>query len=134
MIGIDTNVLVRYMMQDDAVQSAIATEVFSHISRENPGYLSSLVLAELSWVLTRSYKERRENIANGIEGLLRSHDLVIENSDASYRALTLYRASQSVDFADALIAVTASFAGASETVTYDRKAAIEGGMRLLESS
>lgn len=134
MIGIDTNVLVRYMMQDDVVQSAIATEVFTHISRENPGYISSVVLAELSWVLARSYKEPRKNIADVIENLLQSYDLVIENSDAGYRALTLYRSSQSVDFADALIVVTASYAGAFETVTFDRKAAVEGGMRLLESA
>ena len=65
---------------------------------------------------------------------MQSYDLVIENSDAGYRALTLYRSSQPVDFADALIVVTASYADAFETVTFDRKTAIEGGMRLLEES
>ena len=77
------------------------------------------------------YKEPRARIADGIEGLLRSNDLTIENRDASFRALALYRAGKSVDCADALIAMVSALAGANETVTFDRKAALEGHMRLL---
>ncbi|MGF1456621.1 MAG: PIN domain-containing protein [Alphaproteobacteria bacterium] len=134
MIGLDTNVLVRYLMKDDPAQSPIAVEVISNLSRDEPGYVTSIVLAELSWVLTRAYKEPRNRIADGLEALLRSNDLVIENRAASFRALALYRAGRSVDFADALIAMTASLAGALETVSFDRKAAAEAGMRLLERS
>ena len=65
---------------------------------------------------------------------MQSYDLMIEKSDASYHALAPYRSSQPVDFADALIAFTTSHAGTFETVTFDRKAAIEAGMRLLESA
>ena len=51
MIGLDTNVLVRYLVGDDAKQSAVAREVMAGLSQDNPGYLTSVVLAELSWVL-----------------------------------------------------------------------------------
>jgi predicted nucleic-acid-binding protein len=81
--------------------------------------------------LARAYKASREDIARAVEGLLRSADLIVENKDAAYRALGLYRASQSGGFAYALIAPTAALAGASETVTFDQNAAVALWMRLL---
>ena len=74
----------------------------------------------------------KDRIARAIEGLLRSAELIVENAEAAYRALGLYMASTSVDFADALIAETARLAGAGETLTFDRNAAKEAGMRLLK--
>ncbi len=131
MIGVDTNVVVRFLAQDDDVQSPIATRFMSHLSRERPGFVSSVVLAEITWVLSRAYKASRDDIAAAVEGLLRSAELVVENSAASYRALALYRTARSVEFADALIAETAALAGANETVSFDTRASAELGMRLL---
>lgn len=131
MIGIDTNVLVRYLMRDEPEQSAIARSFMFSLSRDEPGFVSSVVLAELSWVLARAYRVPRGHIADGLEALLRTHDLVIENRDASFRALALYRAGKHVEFADALIAMIASLAGASRTVTFDRRAGGETVMQLL---
>lgn len=131
MIGLDTNVVVRFLVQDDQVQSPIANRFMSRLSREQPGFISSVVLAEITWVLSRAYKSSREDIALAVEGLLRSAELVVENADAAYRALGIYQASKSADFADALIVQTASLAGAAETVTFDQKAAASPGMRLL---
>lgn len=105
--------------------------MISRLSREQPGFISSVVLAEITWVLSRAYKSSREDIAHAVEGLLRSADLVLENADAAYRALGIFQASNSADFADALIAETASLAGAAETVTFDKNAASSLGMRLL---
>ena len=133
MTGLDTNVLVRYLVGDDPQQSAVARQVMADFSQDNPGYLASVVLAELGWVLAHAYEESRERIADAIEGLLRANDLTIENRDAGFRALALYRAGRRVDFADALIAMISALAGVSETVTFDRKAALEGPMRLLTS-
>jgi predicted nucleic-acid-binding protein len=130
-IGLDTNVVIRFLAQDDDLQSPLATRFFSRLSRERPGFVSSVVLAEISWVLARSYKASRNDIAKAVEGLLRSAELVVENADAAYRALAVYRASQSAEFADALIAQTADLAGADETVTFDQNAAASLGMRLL---
>lgn len=131
MIGLDTNVIIRFLAQDDAAQSPIATRFMSRLSAERPGFVSAVVLAELSWVLSRAYKASREEIADAVEGLLRSAELVIENADAAYRALGVYRAARVVEFADAFIAQTAALAGAGETVTFDRSASSEAGMRLL---
>ncbi len=131
MIGLDTNVVVRFLAQDDQVQSPIATRLISRLTRERPGFISAVVLAEISWVLSRAYQAPREDIAKAVEGLLRSAELIVENAGAAYRALGVYQASRSAEFADALIAQTAALAGASETVSFDQNAAAELGMRLL---
>lgn len=131
MIGLDTNVVIRFLVQDDAVQSPIATRLMGRLTRERPGFVSAVVLAETSWVLSRAYKASRGDLASAVEGLLRSAELVVENSEAAYRALAAYQASESAEFADALIAQTGALAGASETVTFDKEAAAELGMRLL---
>lgn len=132
MIGLDTNVVVRFLAQDDDIQSPIATRFMSGLSRERPGFLSAVVLAEITWVLSRAYKSSRDDISNAVEGLLRSTELTVENAPAAYRALALYHASKSGEFADALIAQTAALAGAGETATFDRNAVAAFGMRLLK--
>jgi predicted nucleic-acid-binding protein len=130
-IGLDTNVVVRFLAQDDQIQSPIANRLISRLSREQPGFISSVVLAEITWVLSRAYKASREDITLAVEGLLRSAELIVENADAAYRALGIYQSSTSADFADALIVEAASLAGAVETVTFDPKAAASMAMRLL---
>lgn len=132
MIDLDTNVVVRYLAQDDDVQSAIATRFLSRLTKDKPGFISAVVLAEISWVLARRHKLDRSDIARTIRDLLETAELVIENAEAAYRALGIYLGSASVEFADALISETASLAGADETVTFDRAAATEAGMRLLK--
>jgi predicted nucleic-acid-binding protein len=131
MIGLDTNLVVRFLVQDDETQAALASEVFASLSGDHPGFIGSVVLAETSWVLAKAYKASREDIAGAIEGLLRSEEIIIENTEAAYRALAVYREGRAVEFADALIAETARLAGASETLTFDRRAAGESAMRLV---
>lgn len=131
MIGLDTNLVVRFLVQDDAAQAALASEVFGSLSAARPGFIGSVVLAEISWVLARAYKAGREEIAAAIEGLLRSEEIIIENTEAAYRALAVFRDGRDVEFTDALIAETARLAGASETLTFDRRAASESAMRLV---
>ena len=131
MIGLDTNVVVRFLAQDDEVQSPIATRFINRLSAEKPGFVSAVVLAESTWVLSRAYKASRADIAAAVEGLLRAAELVVENAPAAYRALAVYRNAASAEFADALIAETAALAGAGETVSFDARAATELGMRLL---
>lgn len=130
MIGIDTNVLVRYLAQDDAAQSPLATEIVEGFTSEAPGYISQVVLVETVWVLTRSYRMTREAIADAVEVLLRSRELIVEGTEAGYLALATYRATKA-DFADALIAHGGRLAGCTETLTFDRGAASHAGMRLL---
>lgn len=131
MIGLDTNVVVRFLAQDDPIQSPIATRTMARLTREQPGFIGAVVLAELTWVLSRAYKRPREEIARAVEGLLQSTQIVVENAPAAYRALARFEASATAEFADALIAETAALAGARETVTFDQRAATELGMRML---
>mgnify|MGYP006191082619 CR=1 FL=1 len=78
MIGVDTNVLVRYLVQDDATQAQIASDVIDGLSEADQGYVGREVLIELVWVLERAYGFSRMEIANALDGLLAAIELVIE--------------------------------------------------------
>lgn len=128
MIGLDTNVLVRYLAQDDAKQSAKATILIESLTHSQPGYLSHVVLIELVWVLQRCYGASREVVTDTLERLLRTQGLVVQEAEQVWQALRIYR--QGGDFADCLIARVAMAAGCDEVVTFD-KGATKAGMRLL---
>lgn len=131
MIGLDTNVLVRFLTQDEPRQSRIATQLIGSLTEEEPGFVSSVVLAEIAWVLERAYGAPRDKIAEAVEGLLRSREVVVENASAAFRALTVYERGRRVQFADALIAEASALAGADRTVTFDARAADETRMERL---
>lgn len=122
MIGLDTNIVVRYLAQDDDVQSPVATRFLSRLTKDMPGFIRSAVLAEISRVLARRYRLDRSDIARTLLDRLETAELVTENAEAAYRASGIYLGSGAVELADALIAETASLPGASETVTFDRVA------------
>lgn len=128
MIGLDTNVLVRYFAQDDAQQAAKATALITSLTHAQPGYLSKVVLIELVWVMQRCYAASREVITETLERLLRTQGLVVQEAEQVWQALRVYR--QGGDFADCLIARVAMAAGCDEVVTFDKGAA-KAGMRLL---
>ena len=130
MIGIDTNILVRYLAQDDEAQSPVASRIIDGFTPEAPGFISQVVLVETVWVLGRSYKMAREAIADTVETLLRARDLVIEGAEVGYLALATYRQTKA-DFSDAIIAHGGKLAGCMETLTFDKRAANDTGMRFL---
>lgn len=132
MIGVDTNLLVRYLAQDDAVQSPVASRIIDGFTPDEPGYISQVVLVETVWVLTRTYKMAREAVADIIESLLRAREIVVDRADAGYLALATYRATKA-DFSDALTAHGGRLAGCSETLTFDKPAASHAGMRLAST-
>ncbi len=129
MTGLDTNVLVRYLVQDDQAQSRIANELMSGLTSENPGFVGLIVLAELYWVLSRSYRLPREEILQTIEELASVDAIVVQDYPMLMRALG--EARKGADFADALAVDAANRAGCSEFVTFDRRAAAIIGTRLL---
>ncbi len=132
MIGIDTNVLVRYLMQDDELQSPIATQFIESLTTEDPGFISLVVTVETTWVLSRAYKLTREQVVQVLEALVRSRELIVAEAANIVCALHVFQ-SGSADFADCLIERLANQAGCSETVTFDSSAAMSAGMTLLES-
>ena len=130
MIGLDTNVIVRYIMQDDARQSGAATKVIERLTVDEPGYLTVVTIVELGWVLDSCYKLSRTQIGDAIEALLRSKELAVESSDLVLKATRAYRQGKA-DLADCLIARSAEAAGCLQILTFDRNAARHAGMRLL---
>lgn len=131
MIGIDTNVLVRYIVQDDIEQASKAAALLkSKCTREQPAWINKIVLCELVWVLERAYKSPRDEIANVLEAITQTAEFQIEDLGCVWAALGAYRR-QDTDFADALIAATNLARGCSTTVTFDRKATRLSGMSLL---
>lgn len=129
MIGLDTSVIVRYLVHDDPDQSAVASAVIDAMSESDPGFLSLVTVVELHWVLRRAYKVSAERCANLIEGLLDARELRVDRSTVVRAALTASRAGP--DFADAVIAELGRVAGCDHTVTFDRSAARSTEMRLL---
>jgi predicted nucleic-acid-binding protein len=131
MIGLDTNVLVRYITQDHPAQSAAAVKVMDSLSSDLPGFLSLVVIAEVVWVLQFSYRFKRDEIEHVVERLLRSKELVLERAEIVSQALRKFRASRT-NFADCLIERCSHAAGCQYVLTFDRDAAAMG-MRLLAS-
>lgn len=131
MIGLDTNVLVRYLAQDDPEQSARATELIEgRLSGDEPGFIGCIVLVETVWVLKRSYRVADDKLQAILEQLLTTVELAFDYREEAWRALQLYRNEQ-VDFADALIALIHQHHGCETTVTFDRKAAAAVPFELL---
>jgi predicted nucleic-acid-binding protein len=130
MIGLDSNILVRYLTQDDAVQSARAKEIMERrLTERNPGFVSVVATAEIVWVLDRAYDLTSSEIAVAIERMLQAETLVIEHEQQVFTAMIAFKRGQG-SFADALIAELGSRAGCGHTLTFDRKALRLRGFRL----
>ena len=130
MIGLDTNVLVRYIMQDDARQSALATRLFESLSVESPGFVTLVSVVELAWVLSSAYGLDRDQVVQAFESLLRSKEITVERAEIVWKALRVFQ-SANADFADCLIERAASAAGCDRTMTFDRGAVKGCGMTLV---
>lgn len=128
MIGLDTNVLVRYIAQDDPVQSPQATRLVESLTAEEPGFVGLVALVELVWVLTGCYAATRGHIFAVLETLLHTRELVVDQADTVWKALRLFKEGKA-DFADCLIERTAAAAGCPYTASFDRAAVRDCGMR-----
>jgi predicted nucleic-acid-binding protein len=129
MIGLDTNVLVRYLTRDDLAQWRAAVKLVRSLSTEAPGFLSLAVLVETVWVLESSYDFKKRQVEEVLEGLLRSQELSVERAALVWEALRTY-ATGRADFSDCVIERCSQAAGCSHIVTFDRSATM-AGMRLL---
>jgi len=129
MIAVDTNVLLRWLMADNPVQKAAADRFFAGLTKEQPGFVHSVTMAELCWVLRRVYGLAKSAVLDVLEDLLRSEELEFDHGEGMWQALLLAR--QGADYPDALIAETARQFGCTDSVTFDRDAARLLGIRLL---
>lgn len=122
MIGLDTNILVRYLTQDDPLQSGKATDLIERrLTEEAPGFVSVVAMAEIAWVLERAYHLADGDIAEAIERILQADALVVESEQEVFIAMTALQEGRGT-FADALIGALADKADCSQTLTFDRKA------------
>lgn len=132
MIGLDTNVIVRFLTQDDPEQTAIAVHVMEQLTADRPGFVSLVVLVEVHWVLRRGFKLGRDAAVNVLGQLATSEEIIIQDSEIVHRALK--HAQGQIDFPDALVVELARKAGCDYTVTFDQRAAGLQGMKLLLST
>lgn len=131
MIGLDTNILVRFFTQDDPVQFRQAqTFIRSELSVDEPGYVNLIVLAEFAWTLARAYRFSRDEITGAIDALLDTAEITVQREEAVAAALGLCKAAN-LDFVDALIATVNRDAGCRETRTFDVRFADSNAANLL---
>jgi predicted nucleic-acid-binding protein len=129
-IGLDTNVLLRYFLIDDPIQSPKARLVMASLDSSNPGWVGVATVLELVWVLKSKNRAPRSTIAATIEQLLAKDALIVERDAVVALAVRRFRFSRA-EFADCLVAASAQAAGCSKTVTFDHIAARDAGMELI---
>ena len=130
MIGLDTNVVVRYLVQDDPIQLPKATQTIERrLTEDEPGFITLVTMVEIVWVLDRSYGLSDQEIAQTIERMLQSDTLLIQNEQEVFTAMMALKSGQG-SFADALIGALGVWAGCASTLTFDKKAARLVGFEL----
>ncbi|MGY2293011.1 PIN domain-containing protein [Pseudomonas sp. SDO528_S397] len=130
MIGLDTNVLVRYVTQDDPAQSAKACELIESLTTTSPGFVSLVSVVELVWVLQSCYSSTKSEVVIVLETLLRTRELTLEHAELIWKTLRKFTSAKA-DFADCLIERSAHAAGCDYTATFDINAAKSAGMQHL---
>jgi predicted nucleic-acid-binding protein len=129
-IGLDTNILVRYIVQDDPIQSPKATALIEQLSETEPGFISLVSIVELVWVIQGCYSATKAETVAILDKLLRVRTLCVENAEIVFNSVRSY-ARSNADFADCLIERSAHHANCTRTMTFDQKAAKTAGMHLL---
>lgn len=130
MIGLDTNVLVRYLTQDDPGQTKKVNALFEDdLTAQTPGYITVVTLIEVAWVLESCYGATKQEVEVVIHELLTTKQLLVESADKVYLALKRCEGGKG-DFSDAVITVIAEEMGCERVVTFDKKA-VRVGMELL---
>ena len=131
MIGLDTNILIRYLTQDHPAQSAKATEILERrLTQNNPGFVSVVAMVETVWVLDRAYGLTTQEIATAVERLLQVEVLAIENEQEVFTAMVALKQGRR-SFADALIAELGARVGCTRTLTFDQKVVRLPGFELV---
>jgi len=130
MIGIDTNILVRHLTRDDQQQSRRVQRFFQARSSDDPAFVSLVVVAEICWVMTKTYAYKQQQVVDSFQRLLRSDQIHFE--DADFLTTLFFGPVIRGDIADHIIAHIAAQAGCTQTVTFDQAAAQNiPGMELL---
>lgn len=128
MIGLDTNIVVRYVMQDDPAQSPKANKLIDSLG-DGKGYITLISLIETTWVLESCYDLNKNELIQALEGILKTKQFLVEKPDVAYVALKNYKQGKA-DYSDALIAASAKDSGCEKIMTFDKRAVTVGMERL----
>ena len=127
MIALDTNVLVRFLVEDDARQSVAAASLVNQVAAEDDRlFVSDVVLCETVWVLAGSYGISKAAIIDTMRGLIRARHLAFDAPDRLVRALDAFERGKG-DFADYVIREHARAAGCTAVATFDRSLLRDAG-------
>src|ERR1700722_1723922 len=122
MVGLDTNVILRYLLQDDPKQTPLANHIVDQVlSQENPGFITLVTVLEIVWVLRSLLKQTRTEIATHLENLLAADTLEVQNEQQVFEAVFALRRGTG-EFEDALIGALNAWAGCPHTLTFDKRA------------
>jgi predicted nucleic-acid-binding protein len=122
MIGLDTNVILRYLLQDDPKQARQANQIVDRqLSEQTPGFISLATVLEIVWVMRSLLKQNPSQIASHLENLLVADSLEVQNEQQVFEAVFALKRGTG-EFEDALIGALNAWAGCSYTLTFDRKA------------
>jgi predicted nucleic-acid-binding protein len=126
-VALDTNVIVRLLVRDDAVQARKAEQTFLRHARGDGVFLPLVVLVETAWVLAYTYELDRRAIHEQLLSLIRTRGVVADETDLVQDALDAY-ANGSADFADYVILAITRRAGCRALLTFDRRLGKERGV------
>lgn len=130
MIGLDSNVLVRYLTQDDPKQAPLASRLLESLSSDDPGFVSQVALCGTVWVLESCYAADAGRIGEVVEGILRTDAIRVQHAEVAWRALRKFKVGHG-DFSDMLVAAIAADAGSRTSFSFDHGAVKHAGMTLL---
>ena len=131
MIGLDTNIVLRYLLQDDPKQTRQANHIIDRqMSERNPGFISLVTVLEIVWVLRSLLKRTPSQVAAHVEQVLAADSLEVQNEQQVFEAVFALKRGTG-EFEDALIAALNAWAGCSSTLTFDQKAARLPHFRLI---
>ena len=133
MSSLDTNVLVRYLVRDNPEQAEAARELIEGLSADDPGFICREVVLEVAWVLERTYRFTRIQVADALMDMTASDSLVVEDSDDVAAAAYRYRRG-GVGFSDLMILKASQRANAAPLHTFDQRLARMLGAALVETT
>jgi predicted nucleic-acid-binding protein len=128
-IGLDTNIVLRWVLDDTPDQTTAANAVMSTLTPAQPGFITQVTVMELAWVLRSGYGFTQADILEVLDRLLRSESLEFDDEESVWEAVMHVRGG--ADLNDALIAETFRLYGCTEAVTFDRDASRRFGWQLL---
>ena len=133
MSTLDTNVLVRYLVGDVPEQADAARELIEGLTQDAPGFICREVVLEVAWVLERTYRFTRIQVADALLNMTASDSLVVEESDDVAAAAYSYRRG-GVGFSDLMILKASKRAEAAPLHTFDQRLARMNGAALVDTA